>query len=506
MDTSIGISKCLSTERTVTSTAKYKIGYSEKFGRYMVATKPLAAGDIILREEPAAVGPSIYENQNFCFACMRTIQNSPMQYYCSKCKVVPLCGPACEKIFMHHTTDECNLFRSGKNVTSKAVPQILQILLPLRLWLIKLKDNETWTRIKNMESHIDKRRGTNVWMSIEMQVINAFEEYKLHPENVEDPTEFLQFLSGILDVNSFEVRSPGDAIRSTRLLRGLYVEAALMAHSCKANTHVTIDENFLMTIYASVPINKDDAIFFNYTSCLLGSAERREHLRHGKYFECECTVCKDPREDSSNLSSLLCPRCKEGFVVIKNPLTTDPYSRRSSWKCCHCQKQFHGNMIKYTLDIARSLVDDTDPEDLKETENLLSKLSRSLHTNHYLMLILKQRLLAAYKRYIRIMDLDSEILQKAVNLCNEVLNVLDIVEPGISRLKEIAADELVSRLEEAADILRAALKILLLDPIATPEGRLAKCALQELKSLMESIADAKILRLTETKKKMVLED
>lgn len=85
----------------------------------------------------------------------------------------------------------------------------------------------------------------------------------------EDPSvsEYLQKLCGILDVNSFELRSPGGL--DSLLLRGLYAEASLMAHDCRGNTHLTVDDNFHLTIYASLPIQEGDVIFFNYTSSLL---------------------------------------------------------------------------------------------------------------------------------------------------------------------------------------------------------------------------------------------
>lgn len=80
-------------------------------------------------------------------------------------------------------------------------------------------------------------------------------------------SDFLQRLCGILDVNSFELRSPGRLDALT--LRGLYLETSLIAHDCRANTHITVDDRFQLTVYASLPINENDVIYFNYTSSLL---------------------------------------------------------------------------------------------------------------------------------------------------------------------------------------------------------------------------------------------
>lgn len=89
----------------------------------------------------------------------------------------------------------------------------------------------------------------------------------LVPDDDPSVSELLQLLCGILDVNCFELRSPGGL--DGLLLRGLYVEASLMAHDCRGNTHLTADDNFQLTVYASLPIKEGDEIYFNYTSSLL---------------------------------------------------------------------------------------------------------------------------------------------------------------------------------------------------------------------------------------------
>lgn len=59
--------------------------------------------------------------------------------------------------------------------------------------------------------------------------------------------------------------------------------------------------------------------------------------------------------------------------------------------------------------------------------------------------------------------------------------------------REISSTELASRLEEAGSLLKKSLTMLLLEPADTPEGKLAKRALQELKMLNQNIADVKTI-------------
>jgi hypothetical protein len=47
--------------------------------------------------------------------------------------------------------------------------------------------------------------------------------------------------------------------------------AAMMAHSCIANTnHVIREDGYELSVYASVPIQKGQVLFLNYASSLDG--------------------------------------------------------------------------------------------------------------------------------------------------------------------------------------------------------------------------------------------
>jgi len=82
----------------------------------------------------------------------------------------------------------------------------------------------------------------------------------------------MEKVCGILDVNSFELRGPNPALMTEpapgERLRGVYLDAALLAHDCIGNTHLSVDDTFYITVYASVPIPAGQPIFFNYASSL----------------------------------------------------------------------------------------------------------------------------------------------------------------------------------------------------------------------------------------------
>lgn len=86
--------------------------------------------------------------------------------------------------------------------------------------------------------------------------------------NSVENTELVQHVCGVLDVNSFEVRGGMGLSGQGMRLRGVYTEAALMAHDCVDNVHLSVDDNFVMTVRASIDIPRGQPILYNYTDPL----------------------------------------------------------------------------------------------------------------------------------------------------------------------------------------------------------------------------------------------
>ncbi|KAF7997635.1 hypothetical protein HCN44_006206 [Aphidius gifuensis] len=459
--------------------SKYKESHSEKYGRYLIAAKKLLPGEVILRDNPIAIGPAVFNSNSLCFACIRVIPRIDIidfKYLCNDCGVAFFCSSSCKERKNHHTTEECELFKlknSKKVLSQMTIHETRSILLFLRLYLVKKRDPSVWNKILKLEGHLETRRDTKIW----------FES-----QNNEDE-ELLQKICGIIDVNSFELRSPGTLDESP--LRGLYTEASLMAHDCRGNTHITVDDDFQLTVYASCPIDEGQGIFYHYTSALLGVVDRREYLREGKYFDCECKLCSDPSELGTNLSSIKCPCCKIGLIQLKK-LIKNPYDKDKTWQCSKCLKYYSGNL-----------------------ENLLNKLSFTYHSNHFIMINLKQKLLMNYRMELISLNPQKKILKRMLELYEDILDVHEIIEPGISRLKgiilyemhlpieiladrdymsgEITPDELSKRLQKSMDLLKKSLSMLLLEPSTNPEGLLAKKALEQYKNIRDKIEDVKAL-------------
>ncbi|KAJ9577911.1 hypothetical protein L9F63_025224 [Diploptera punctata] len=478
----------------------YTIQRSDTLGRYLVASRDIKAGEVILKELPLVLGPRV-DSSPICIGCYKPL---PMYQpnHCSQCLVAPVCGAQCER-----------------NGDHSDVEYHSQMVLPFRC-LLQIKNSSTdprWNSFLELESHEKERRDTLIWRDHQLNVVEVMRTHELLCSKEE--ADLMQRICGILDVNSFEVRGPVSKSGDSERLRGVYLRAALMAHDCLANTHLAVDDSFQMTIHASVLIPRSQAIYFNYTNTMQGTLDRQAHLREGKYFHCTCRRCSDPTEEGTHMSSIRCVRCKDGFII-----PTDPTTNQQKWECNKCNHHYRHNMIKTTVSLARSFVDEVDRTDYRAMEALLIRLSRTFPPQHFVLLELKQTLVAVYRDIInRETNPSRKVLSRKLQLCRDMLPILEVVEPGISRLRgialyelqdpivmlankdfeggEITVRDLLSKLREAEGYLREAISQLIYEPMNSPEGHLARVAMQDLKNLRYSIQHAeKLVSETETRK------
>ncbi|XP_049947959.1 SET domain-containing protein SmydA-8-like [Schistocerca serialis cubense] len=450
-----------------------RVATSPQLGRYLVATRDLKAGELLLKEQPVAVGPRAGGGRSpLCLGCWRRLPAPPPT--CPRCSAAPLCpGGSCQ-----HDESECCALREAGEAGARLLRAGVEAVLPLRCLLLAAARPDNWRQLLQLEAHAERRGpGTAVWSHNDATVVQPLKEAGLLRES----EETCQRVCGVLDVNSFEVRAPHGGHDQ---LRAVYARAALMAHDCVANTHLAVDDNFVMTVHAALPIPKGAAVCFNYTNVLQGTAERREHLLEGKYFECGCARCRDPTELGTHLSSLRCPRCRKGLVCA---LQDQP----NVWRCCDCGRSFCGGMARCALWCARDAVEAALEAAEAEDESGGARVLEAAAATGA--------------------QLPRKLLARQVQLCRGLLPLLAVVEPGISRLRgialyelqgslaelarrehaagELTMQQLVERLEEAEGALKDALAALLFEPALSPEGRLARAAMLELRDLREEIHD-----------------
>ncbi|KAL4707889.1 hypothetical protein ACJJTC_010324 [Scirpophaga incertulas] len=228
--------------------------------------------------------------------------------------------------------------------------------------------------IMALESHLEDRINTPLYMILKANLVT----FIIQVLGMSFDEETILKVASILDTNTFDVRLP-DA--STRL-RAIYVTASMMNHSCKPNTrHVIIDNDHNFAVIATVPISKGEMITTTYTQTLWGTLDRRQHLRSNKCFD--------------------------------------------SVKC------FWGN--KALSEELRKLKKDNP----LQFEDFITKYSQTLHPNNHLVVQAKLALVQIYGncKGCTLSELPDELLKRKIDLCNELLELADILEPGWSRFR-----------------------------------------------------------------------
>ncbi|CAA9994291.1 unnamed protein product [Nesidiocoris tenuis] len=405
---------------------------SINFHRFAVASKTLEAGDAFLVESPYVIGPKA-DSEFICLGCYKLLEN-PL----ALCKICgwPICSDECTQK-PWHKENECKVFsavRMKYKIEHVPGPQ-LQSITPLRFLMTIDRNRKRWaTEVCSMEDHnLERRLNEAEWEREKTNVVFFLRERcRLSDRFTKD---LIETVCGILEVNAYEVHVPG----GPNLIRALYPKAAILSHSCVANTiHSISPHDLSLVLRTTVYVTQSDELYRNFTNCLLPTPLRRESLRKTHYFDCTCDRCEDPSELESHMNSLNCINCDSGALVPIEPLQ----DFNTTWKCYFCGKKIKGNDVeqlyeKVRLEIAEMERIESADEKLKEAEKLMKAYRLILHPNHAFNISLYLTLSQLYGRAkgYSLIDLPDVQLDRKIFCCQKVLETLSIVGPGYTRIR-----------------------------------------------------------------------
>ncbi|CAH1180294.1 unnamed protein product [Phaedon cochleariae] len=485
----------------------FTIERNEKFGRYAVAKENLKAGDIIFTEKPFIYGPKS-DTPCICLGCYSYVDCT---YHCSKCSW-PVCNENCEKLFCHRDY-ECEVFAKA-SVKFQTVQDPTEVCLqyecltPLRMLLAKEKDPMRWKEVECMEAHNEVRKTKPIWDFNQHNVV----EYLRNVCKLDRfPEDLIHTVCGILEINAFEAKNSAGYT-----FRCLYPKLAILSHDCVSNIHHAVDykgtgdlEDCNVTVRAAIDVKKGEALLSSYTYSLWPTLVRREFLRESKYFECTCQRCSDKTELGTNSGTLKCQKCDNGVIIA-----TDALDDECEWNCTHCDFKTRATAVRKVFAAIQSDIDGVEyiagPEGIEARETLYKKYKSVLHPKHSYMTILRSGLVQLYGKAegYTLDDLPDIILERKVELCHQLLEVLDVIEPGRSRIRGIilyevhgplmmlarhqyqneviTKEDFRAQLKKAVDTLGSAVEILRQEPRSLPEGQLSAIAEDAHKQLMDN--------------------
>ena len=147
----------------------------------------------------------------------------------------------------------------------------------------------------------------------------------------------------------------------------------------------------------------------------------------------------------SYTSALLCPACQAPVI------TNDVSEPTSDWGCTKCHKIFQALKISKVTGAIKEQAEQLEyrreePErcGVRAHEAFLKKYKPILHPNHVVLIKVKYALAKMYGRMegYEANNLTNDQLVRKLDLCKEVLTVLNIIMPGQTRMRGVIMYEL----------------------------------------------------------------
>ncbi|XP_058831529.1 SET domain-containing protein SmydA-8 isoform X2 [Topomyia yanbarensis] len=421
---------------------------------------------------------------------------------CASCNW-EICSPECSglEISKAHKRLECIPLKEhniAKLYDSSSVQQkklMYEAIFALRCLLLKKTDPERYSQLLEMEPLNELRQQiSSLWKRNQESIVKRIrKEWKFEEFSESE----IHTVCGIIEVNSFQIG------QNDVHARALYPEAFYIMHDCTPNTSHTDDpESNILSIRLTKDLKAGDPLTLSYAYTLQGTLKRRQHLYNSKFFWCRCERCSDPTEFGTNCSSLKCPKCPAGLVISTNPL-----EQNAEWECISCKHMISSKVVAHLLDRLFKEVDAIDGNNIELYEKFIDKYKSILHFNHYLFLSAKHSLCQLYGKisgYL-IPEMSLQQIKQKETLCRDLLSVVDLYEPGLSRLRgvimyelhvpimieakhqfemrQISGSKLKLKLNEALQLLKESAKILSFEPIGSPEYEMAIAALEAVQKM-----------------------
>lgn len=165
------------------------------------------------------------------------------------------------------------------------------------------------------------------------------------------------------------------------------------------------------------------------------TANRQDHLYHGKYFRCRCIRCGDPTELGTNLGSIKCELCTDGLLI--------PIAGVGEWQCQSCDAQtdaIHAQrLIRECQQAAHATTTNID-----DIEACIQIYQPKLNSNHSIIIEMKQKLIASIRQTLEVNPTVVNCIalhKRKIEICKELHSLLYVLQPGLSRIRAVVLYE-----------------------------------------------------------------
>ncbi|PSR84590.1 Histone-lysine N-methyltransferase [Actinidia chinensis var. chinensis] len=276
-------------------------------GRALVASKPLKAGEILLRDSPILIYSALPLNppplphqhhHHYCSNCFKSLPPSiPSAVSCPSCSLAHFCSPTCRSTALasSHTPWVCQslrLLRSSPPLPHDRQVQARFLVAAYNLSAVSPSDFRTLLSLQGTEESPDA--AARLLHSLVSSLPPPASEFGFSPE-------LTAALLAKDKLNAFGLMEPfsEDGERSVRAY-GIYPNASFFNHDCLPNAcrfdYVDASDaggfntNIIVRAIHDVPHGRE--ICLSYFPVNLNYSERQRRLKEDYGFTCACDRCK----------------------------------------------------------------------------------------------------------------------------------------------------------------------------------------------------------------------
>ncbi|KAJ3145394.1 hypothetical protein HDU89_007149 [Geranomyces variabilis] len=312
---------------------------SQNRGRYSLAAKDMAPGELICSERAATLIVSSGAQNDFCHRCVTSLikaEQAGERVTCGDCAKTTYCSSVCQKADASRHKLECPII--PKLVEIAAKHDINVDLLKLTLSLLvrraleerreKLSDENK--KIVDEEAAVYSEAPVAPWWAIQELTVHpqvfdknwikcvtaaAKDMSAILPEQLAATGEEIVHLSCRINTNAHSLTDEDEKASDTAF--GLFPMGALFfRHSCAPNCHFTADKGVL-TYRVIKPLKAGEELLVSHIELFQSRAIRKQELMTTKQIKCECSRCRTPLRKSADrfLDGVLCHKCHHGVLL-----------------------------------------------------------------------------------------------------------------------------------------------------------------------------------------------
>lgn len=433
---------------------------SSEFGRYVVATKDIPAGAILMREVPLVATPKYgpTADRPVCVGCF--LEPSVVRQ-CSKCGW-PVCDEMCSKREIHQP--ECAAFQHAKYRLPKAElepwnPELWYFLGALRVTLA-CEDKTRGSMLRNLQSDHSPLEhfleGADQMKTSALLMIH----YRAFKKNCDSAVRWIRDVAGLKWLTAEAVRRGAGILfinsnscgSSGQNAVGVFAGMSLLAHSCRPNTDLYTwlpeddpapgEGRMECVLVASRDIARGERLGLAYLdNFLLGSIKRRAETLAWNFL-CQCELCLDPSQRGLHLEAWCCSACS---LKKKKAFPVTIHDMGNSWSCSGCGESGSLESTQGACAQAKSL--ETRLESLKSSSKVSLKDWEGfindalwprgpLHRTHSLVLQAKREIVELEQVEVLMATLTPAESRRVAAHCRDLLAVCDVVCPGINMFRQ----------------------------------------------------------------------